>query len=327
MLIRTLITCLALLLCGSLAAQKTTAERAGQRAKDRAERRAEGRLDQKVDRAVDDAFNAVGNLFKKKKKNKKQPAETTGGNKPTKPGNGGVDGDAEAERAEGLLGQIMGGGKKWEPYTNPRTFSVTMTTTETRRNGKQQQTVSTIAVNETNFGIRITADEPGSNRMILDTQTGKTTMVNVDKNGETTATRMRIPSFTGGETVAFDPEEMNDRFSSKRTGQRRTIDGYDCELWVTTDTKTGNVTESWVTQDVDLTMIEVLGGMANAFGGQAPKQAQDVRGVFTGFPVLSIMEDNGKTYETRFSDVRLGAGNYDRSVLDVSGLTVQELGF
>lgn len=318
MKIRPLFTLLALLLCVSLSAQ-TTAEKASERAKNRAERKANSRVDQKVDGAVDDAFNAVGNLFKKKKKKGEQPTETA------------PSGEVQPERdaTTGLGGLLGGNSGPWEPYTNPISFSVRMEMTEVKKNGKETQSFIDMAVVTNSWGIRIEDEEANEvSRMILNTQDGKTTMITTDKKGKTTGFRMRMP---GVQSMAAETaNDVVDDYTFEKTGERKVIDGYNCEKVIVTDNKNNITTESWVTNDANINSKDIFSGMMNAFGSSAKKQkgaASSLAGPMEGFPILSITNDGKSTYTTHFRNIKVGDSEMDKSLLDITGVEIQSLGF
>ena len=327
---RILFSLLALLFVTGLSAQ-STAERAGKRAKNRAENRANNKVDRKVDEAVDEAFDAVTNLFKKKKKTKKPANGTPAGGQSNDKTNDRSNGSNANDSASGQspLSGMLGGGP-WEPYTNPVTFSVRMEMTEEKKNGKKQDTAIDMSVTTDQFGIRIAdADNVEQTRMILDTRDGKTTMVTTDKKGETTALRMRIPG-----VKQYTEDTMEDYMNGitiEETNETRVIDGYNCRKYIVTDTKRNTVTESWITKDAGVNSQEVFSGMMNAFGSRAKKQkggpGTALAGNYEGFPILSVSDDGKSVYTTRFKNLKVGEGNTDRSILDLSGLDVQELGF
>lgn len=311
---------------------QTTAERAGERAKTRAENRANNRVDRSVDKAVDDAFNAVGNLFKKKKKKKDTGAKS---DEPTSTGNQSRPEDSSSSNgndtgAAGALGGIMGGNSgPWEPYTNPHSFSLRMEITETKKNGRVQQHAMDMGVTSNRFAIRIEdEDQREMNRMILNTEDGKTTMITTDKKGQQTGFRMRMPGMR--KAMAEATEDMHDRFTFTATGERRTIDGYDCEKVIVEDTKEGTTTTSWVTQDLNMEAQDIFSSMMGLFGtGQQRNNGatSSLSGAYSGFPILSTSNDGKSTYETRFKNIKVGEGNVDRSLLSTTGIQIQELGF
>jgi|AntRauTorckE5430_2_1112549.scaffolds.fasta_scaffold01349_5 hypothetical protein len=315
---RSLTTIFTLLLCCSLGAQ-TTAEKAADRAKNRTERRAQNKVDNKVDQAVDEAFDSIGNLFKKKKTS--EPASTPNGEANEQM----TDEEAEAQSMR-MLGGLLGGGGDWEPFTNELTFSLTMTMEETKKNGKVDNSNVRIGVTTDRFAIITSnSDEQASSQMILNTQDGMTTMVTTTKDGEKSGFRLRLPTL--GRTMTEVGEETLDRFTFRKTGERQTIDGYNCEKVIVTDTEEGTVTESWITQDLKITATDIFGGMTRAFGGKAPQAKGGASEVpFEGFPIMSTTTDNGKTYVTRFRDIKIGEANMDRSLLDTSGVEIQSIG-
>lgn len=314
MYLRTLLITCVLLFAAALTAQ-TPAERASNRAKNRAEQRANNNLDRKVDKAVDGAFNAVGNLFKKKnkKKNKKsdesaptgQPADT-----------------GETEDPTGFLNQMLGGGKEWEPYTNPQTFSLRMQITEIKRNGKEETNEVILGATTDRFAVKI-ADEENREKshMILNTQTGVTTMINTDDNGERTGVAMRLPNI--GDQVMDKVEDNLDRYSFERTGETRVIQGMHCEKVIMTDSQSDLRAESWITKELGFNTTDVFSGMVRAFGNKAPALGND-QIPYEGFPLETTTVENGRTSITRFLDVRFG-DNYDRSLLDTEGVEITKM--
>lgn len=316
---RSLLTLIALLLTVSIFAQ-TTAERAGNRAKNRAEHRANSRVDQKVDKAVDDAFSAVGNLFKKK--NKKKSTSDDDQNSPE---------STAANPSPATDGSFMDGSSDpWEPYTNPVSFSLTMDVTEVKKNGKENKSTIKMAVVSDQFGMHMFSDEldEGSTRMILNTQDGKTTMVTTTKKGETSAFRMRVPRM--GKMMDNASAEIEDgRFTFEATGERKQVDGYNCEKYIVKDTKEGTTTESWVTQDLNFDAQEVyrsFAGMAGASRGSGPN-ATSLAGGYKGFPIESTTTDGDKVFRMNFKDIKIGADKMDKSVLDLTGVKVMDMGF
>lgn len=310
MKIRLLITSLAFLLCFSLSAQAT--ERAKTRAKNRAESRANSKVDQKVDSAVDDAFNAIGGLFKKKNKKEDKPAASPTG------------------ATEAAMPMPATSNDPWTPYTNPISFSMTMDVTEVKKNGKRQQNAIDMAVTSNEFGIRMSdEDEKEVSRMILSTEDGKTTMITSDKSGKKTGFRMRMPGMRKAMEKAGE-EVSSDRFTFTQTGERKTIDGYDCEKIIVIDHEEDITTESWVTQDLDMSAQDVFGGMMGMFGAAKQKKngpANALAGPFSGFPIFSTSNDGKQTFETRFKNIKIGEDEMDRSILDTSGVEIQSLGF
>ncbi|WP_420459140.1 DUF4412 domain-containing protein [Neolewinella sp.] len=111
------------------------------------------------------------------------------------------------------------------------------------------------------------------------------------------------------------------------TTQHRTIGGYACTL--VKDSKHGTTTESWITQDLELTVLDVFGGMAGMAGAgkQATVGAPDLPAAFRGFPIESTSTDGNTVTTTKMQDIKIGADAVDRSLFDLSGVEVQELGF
>ena len=316
---------------------QTTAERAGARVKNRAENKANSRVDQKVDRAVDDAFSAVGNLFKKKKKKDTGAADPdapahTAKNSPrpaaSPPPAGG--GAADADEAENYGNIMNGGSDPWVPYTNPVSFSLTMDVTEIKKNGKENKSTIKMAVVSDQFGIHMFSEkmDGASTRMILNTEDGKTTMVTTTKKGETSAFRMRMPGM-GKMMDKANAEIEEGRFTFDATGERKQVDGYDCEKIIVKDTKEGTTTVSWVTEDLNFDAQEVyrsFAGMAGASRGKGPNPAS-MAGGYKGFPIESTTTDGDKTFRMNFKDIKIGEGEMDKSMLDLTGVKVMNMGF
>lgn len=325
---RSIFTIIALFLCAGLMAQ-TTAERAGERAKTRAENRANNRVDRSVDKAVDDAFNAVGNLFKKKKKKTDAGAEsaepaptrtrTEGSTTSRNEGGGGAE----------AIGGLFGSGEPWEPYTNSISFSMRMEILETKKNGKEQRHNVDMAVTSNRLGMRMEDDSNReANRMILNTEDGKTTIITTDRNGEVSGMRMRMPGIR--KAVADAAEDIHERFTFEATGERMTIDGYNCEKVITTDTKDGTITEAWVTQDLNVDSQELFSSMMGLFGSSRQRNNGAVNsfsGAYPGFPIKATTTRGKSTYETHYKNIRVGDGQVDRTILSTTGIPIQEMGF
>ena len=320
---------LTLLLSLTVTAQQPV-KRAKKRAKARTEQRADQRLDQQVDAGVDKAFGAIEGLFKKKK----QRTDTTAPAGPTeRVEDGGLranDGEAYADEEEAnqaVMNALGLGDGDWEPYTNPVTFSLTMQVTETKKNGRQESNAIRLGATETQFAMNMEDGQGQGSRMILNTQDGYTTTVATDKRGETQGFRMRMPNL--GSLAAETMAEATDYITYTETDQRRTIDGYACTLVIVKDSKHGTTTESWVTQDLDLTALDVFGGMAGLAGAgkQATAGAPDLPAALQGFPIESTSTDGKTVTTTKMQNIQIGPDAVDRSLFDLNGVEIQELGF
>ncbi len=293
------------------------AQKPAKRAKVRTERRANERLDQKVDQGVDKAFSAIEGLFGKKKKS---PATDS-----TAAANATEDGLTEDAAASSLLSALTGDQGDWEPYTNPTPFSLVMNVKEVKKNGKEEESRMRLGATSDRFAVIIQGEGKERSQMILNTEDGKTTMVTTDKKGETAGFRMRMPSM--GKMAKDIATDMQDYMTMTRTGERKTIDGYDCEKILVEDSKHHTTTESWVTQDIALNYRDIFGGMAGMAG--AGKQVSAPSGpapLFDGFPILSITDDGKRLSEMHITDIRVGE-RIDRALFDTSGVEIQELGF
>jgi len=311
-------TAFILLLCCSVSAQ-TTAERAAKRAKQRAEYKAQNKADRSVDKAVDDAFNSIGNLFKKKKK--KTAPEAPAGQSPRS-----SSGSTASSSPYGTTSASEDPGP-YEGFTNEYMLSMDMETTYTKKNGKTEANSVSMAITTDQYAIVIRDENNNQvSKMIFNTQDGKTTMITTDKKGVKTGFRMKLPGI--GQTVASSVEDMADRFEFNRTGQRKTIDGYDCEEVIVKDLKTGAVTDSWITKDLGVNSQDVFSGFVAALGKKVKTGPNSVMGSdFSGFPIMSTTKDNGKTYTTHFRNIKVGEANIDRSLLSTEGVQIQSLGF
>lgn len=318
-----LLCALCLLSFGGLQAQTTRTERAKDRAEDRANRKVDNKIDRTVDGAVDDAFSAIGGLFKKKDKKKKKKTK------------GGAEDDAAQgtdEEMDGadmsMLSGLLGG--EWEPYTNPKEFSLKWDMKTTKRNGKSENMQIQFAVLETQSGYAMyNFDEPDeTTRMILDTQTGKTTLI-ATEDGETTGTKMRMPNMQAMMQKEME-KQMEDqeegRWDINRTGERKTIDGYNCEKYVITDTETGDVTTSWITSEAGLSWTDMSNGAMGAFtGGQMQNPMGNFgNDILNGIMIQSTTVTKKETIELYITDIKTD-GATDKSILDVSGIEITEL--
>jgi len=203
---------------------------------------------------------------------------------------------------------------------------MTMEGTEIKKNGKRKVSIVDLGVTTNKVGMRMT-DEGSKelSRMILNTQDGKTTIVTTEKNGQETGIRMRMPNM--GKLMAEAAEDVNGRFSFTQTGERKTIDGYDCEKIIVKDNKKEIVTESWVTQDIGMDAQQLFGSISGMFGGGGNQgAASSLAGGYTGFPILAISKHKKSTYECRYQNIKIGENQMDKSVVSLVGVTVQNLG-
>jgi hypothetical protein len=167
-----------------------------------------------------------------------------------------------------------------------------------------------------------------STRMILNTGDGKTTLVTTTKKGETSAFRMRMPGM-GKILDKTNAEIEGGRFTFEATGERKRVDGYDCEKFIVKDTKEGTTTVSWVTQDLNFDAQEIyksFAGMAGASRGGGPNPAS-LAGGYKGFPIESTTTDGDKTFRMNFKDIKIGEDKMDKSMLDLTGVKVMDMGF
>lgn len=314
---------LCLLFVGALAAQNPT-DRVKKRAEDRAERNVNNRIDRSVDKAVDDV---IGSIFGKKKKkstaeNPEQPANSSEQN----------PNDAPNDAAMSEMLSNMLGGSEWEPYTNPRSMSFTNEIVTTKTNGKTEKVLMDLAITETKVGMYMhDEEEKGKTRMILDTQSGKTTIITTDKKGKTEGMRMRMPNMQAMVQDAMDEEveDINNRIQINRTGERKTIDGYNCEKYIVTDQEEGTVTTAWVTNDLNLSMAELMGAMVGFVGGgqikmpDMPKHGNMLDGIMIQ---ANQVNQKGEKTDIYYRNIKLD-GQTDQSILNVSGIPIQEVGF
>ncbi|WP_157974360.1 DUF4412 domain-containing protein [Lewinella sp. IMCC34183] len=282
------------------------------RAKKRTERRANERIDRRIDQEVDKVFTS---LFSKKKED---PQDTAAADTVTT--------GREREATNSVIG-ILGGGGEFEPFENEQSFSFTMNMTEKKRNREEH---TSIRLGNTRDKIAmITAGDGGSGtaQMIFDTQTGKTTMITTDERGRTKGYRMRMPRM--GRMIDAAKDDLLDHLTVERTGERRTIDGYACELVIVENTKEHTTTRSWITQDVPLNGPKVFSSVARMMGGTGQNAAAMPPGltdIANGFPIQSTIIDGNTTYEMHITDIRTD-GNVDRSLFDTGNVEIQDMGF
>ena len=286
-----------------------------ERAKERSEKKANKRVDNKIDQEVDKALNAIEGLFKKKKKGDAESSEpdTTGDE---------ASGD---EAATAFMNMLSGNDEDFEPFENEQPFSVVMTVDEEKR-GKTETSTIHLGATRTKIAM-VTTDEGQRTQVVFDTQDGKTTTVITDKKGETKGFRMRMPNLGGMMEAAS--KEVGDIMEVERTNERKTIDGYDCELVLVTNTKENTVTRSWITRDLDISSQEVFGSVARMMGGKggtAPGIPPGFEDLVDGFPIMSTSVDGNKTYTMNMSDIRTG-NNVDQSLFDTDNVPIEELGF
>lgn len=286
-----------------------------ERAKERSEKKASKRVDNKLDREVDKALNAIEGLFKKKKKQdpqSQQPEEAD-------------DTAANDDAATAFMNMLSGNNEEFEPFENEQPFSLVMTVDEEKR-GKTETGTIHLGATRTKIAM-ITTDDGQRSQVVFDTQDGMTTTVVTDKKGETKGFRMRMPNLGG--MIESASKEVGDMMEVERTGERKTIDGYDCELVIVTNTKDNSVTRSWITRDLDISSQEVFGSVARMMGGKgaaAPGIPPGFEDLVDGFPIMSTSVEGNKTYTMHMSDIRIG-NNVDQSLFDTGNVPIEELGF
>ena len=283
------------------------AQGTAERARTRTERRANSRVDHKIDQGVDRAMNAIEGLFKKKR-------GTEAAAEPM------VAGDTAVTPSTVL--DIMGAGGAFTPFENAEEFTLRMEMTELRGKREEHATVALGALH-TAIAMR-TEGQEGTARLIFDTQDGKTTTITTDRQGQTQAYRMRMPNL--GDRIAAEQARAGADLRITRTGERRTIDGYACELVVVEDAGAGTTTRSWMTPEVALDAATAFGAVARMWGGQGtagvplPPAAAELAGFF---PIESTTVDGRSTHVLRVRDIRTG-GAVDRALFRVD-VPVREL--
>ena len=323
MFIRLLLLCLSLLLAAGVSAQNTT-KRIKKRAAERTEANANNRIDRKIDQGVDKVFNSIEGLFGKKKKKKNAPAEVPAAT-PADSTTGSTNA-ADLEPDNEALLDMLGLGDDDEPYEafeNDKPFSLVLTVTETKKNGKES--VHSIRIGASADQIALVTDDGkgNSSHLIFNNEDGKTTTISTDKSGKRSGVRMRMPNFS--KLAKVDTEDIMEGISYEATGNRKVIDGYDCAEYIVTDTKHNTTTEGWITTDVGLTHLDVFGGMAKIAGaGQVAKSMPDAP--VDGIAILSTTTDRGKVIRMRLTDIRTGS-DIDNDLFDTTNVEIQELGF
>ena len=285
-----------------------------ERAKERSEKRANKRVDSKIDQEVDKALNAIEGLFKKKKRNQ-EPTESEAAN----------DSATSDEAANAFMNMLSGNDEDFEPFENEQPFSLLMTVEEEKR-GKTETSTIHLGATRTQIAM-ITTDDNQRSQVVFNTQDGKTTTVITDKKGETKGFRMRMPNLGG--MIESASQEVGDMMDVERTNERKTIDGYDCELVIVTNTKENTVTRSWITRDLDISSQEVFGSVARMMGGKgggAPGIPPGFEDLVDGFPIMSTSVEGNKTYTMHLSDIRTG-NDIDQSIFDTGNVPIEELGF
>ncbi|MCH8553512.1 MAG: DUF4412 domain-containing protein, partial [Schleiferiaceae bacterium] len=297
-----------------------TAQNPLERARQRAENRTQENVNQKVDRTVDDAIDNLFGRKKKKPSNKKQEAPDE------------LNPYDEAHESSGfssMLESMLGGGE-WTPYENPKSFSYAMEVTTTKKNGKSESLTVEVAVLSSQVGI-VTKQEGSKeqSRLILNTQDGKTTIISTDNKGKSEGYRIRMPNISGLGAPEAENESDNPSITVKRTGEKKSIDGYQCEKIIVTNPEDDINMVAWVTNDIQLSMMDIMQPLLGIVGGgqmvslpKATTQPQDI----DGFIILATQTDKkGVETEIHYRQIRLGAQT-DASLLDVSDVEVQDLG-
>lgn len=289
---------------------------AQERVKNRAENRANQNIDRKVDQAVDGAFNKIGGLFKKKNKKKKGDTEAADTNQ------------VEATPGMGFLNKFGGPTEPWEPYQNDSPISFTMDMVQ-KKNGKvKDESTMHLSFDTWQVGYRIETEENEAEevRLIMDNKEGYMTMITTDKQGKTEGFKMkqRYSFQIDQEEMEAELEETLEDFDIQKTGNRRTINGYDCEEYIITTEDA--VVNSWLTTDLDFDLASYMRMFTKNNQGKSPF-ANNTDLPYEGFPIeQTYISKDGKTESTTtFRDIQTGS-NIDLTIFDTSGVKIMDLG-
>ena len=287
-------------------------------------------MNNEIDKAVDDAFNAVGSLFKKKKKKNKR--DTTANGADTKQENDAAKDsqeDADDERANDFLNGLLGGNKDFEPFVNETNFSLTMDLTTTNKRGKTTQMLMRMALAPTKTGQKIVQTHKGKEvvtHSIFDTQEGTTTIITETEDGPT-AIRTRTPNLSAFMDETDVQDYVND-IKVTDTGITKTIDGYACRKYTYVDGD-GNQSETWLTREINLGHEQLYKAMTAMIGGGGGGTQMPNTGELPmeGFPIHSVtVTPKGETHEVHYRDVKIGVGEMDRGAVEIpAGIEIMDL--
>lgn len=111
-------------------------------------------------------------------------------------------------------------------------------------------------------------------KMIMDLELRKMIMLTMDKKGEKTGIIMKMPKITfSGDSLEGKTEQIIEGTTYKKTGEKRTIEGYLCEKWIITNEEGTSV--AWITDEVDFNLSNAfgfLGASANTPGSKGKSQ-------------------------------------------------------
>lgn len=145
----------------------------------------------------------------------------------------------------------------------------------------------------------------------------KTMITLVDKDGEKTGMKMKMPK------VMLDNDKKEDDkldFKITPTNEAKTILGYDCKKYLMESTDFSG--HAWVTEEVDLELEKAL-----TFMDVQKKSNSNVPnfGDIKGFPLETITKSKKKdeSYEMKVTDLKLGT--VDESVFNTSGYNITDL--
>lgn len=160
------------------------------------------------------------------------------------------------------------------PNTFLGSFKMNIKTTDTK--GKIENTAVQYHFSKwkTAMEPKVEGTEGEQMKMIMDLQLRKMTMLTVDKKGAKTGIIMKMPKITfSGDKLEEQSEQIIEGTTYKKTGEKRTIEGYLCEKWIITNEEGTSI--AWITDDVDFNLSNAfgfLGASANTPGSKGKPQ-------------------------------------------------------
>jgi len=237
---------------------KNQKKRAEQRAKQRAENKAQNKVDRKVDEAVDDAFNKIGGLFKKKKKNQEVPESE----EEVDYENENAENEAASEEFLGNFSSMMGG-KSPADLGLPNTYVfetyVETELTSTNKKGKEETALFNYLLPEEEgyMGYEVEDQAIG----IMDMNRKKIVSVIKAQNMATVMDMESIADMAEDYTAETTTQADIDQMKITKTGQTKMIAGYKCEQYLIDSKETSG--EMWKALDFDkMDLMKMGAGMS-----------------------------------------------------------------
>jgi len=290
-------------------------DRIKQRAEQKAKQRVEQELNKKVDETVEEALDEV---FKDRSKSGDEKVS----NKEASSEKADMDSEEAAQRA--AIEAMMGGeddsiDTPFIPLETTGAMTMTMNNYTNGKLAKDNPITIRMTFDRNRVGMHMSQGGKPFSIMIHKLEEKKIVVIN-NIDGKPQAMEMSSKLFMRGARGKKAKDMVGD-MDIKKTGNRKTVQGYDCEEYIITSED--GVTTSWVTQDAPISSEDMQMMFAKGFNMGEMFEGQDWKD-FTGLAIesTSVFNKGKDRTEMTISDI---STKIDNSIFDVSKYDVQKL--